>query len=289
MRTANGQWARIVVSGRADQFRQFYAEFVTAGLGAAQSALRSAFAVVPREHFLGPGPWKIYAGPGYVETPSSHVAFVYQDVVIALSPAKGLNNGQPSLHARCLGALGPCGGQDALHIGAGTGYYTALLAELVGPTGRVQALELDRRLAEAARNNLSGRPNVHVRSRSGVIGPLPMQDIIYVSAAATAPLRVWIDALRPRGRLIFPLTPGDGHGAMLRVTRTQDGLAAEFLCTAQFVPCIGAQNSLERQRLRRAFAAGGAHDVRQLYFDRRPDATAWMAGKGWWLSNRPLA
>ena len=279
-----------MVSARAaDPFRQFYAELVTAGLGAAQSRLRSAFALVPRERFLGPGPWQVFAGTGYIATPSNHVAFVYQDVVIALAPAKRLNNGQPSLHARCLSALGPCAGQDALHIGAGTGYYSALLAELVGPTGQVEALELDRRLAQAARRNLSDRGNVRVRSHSGVAGPLSKRDIIYVSAAATAPLRVWVDALRPQGRLIFPLTPGDGRGAMLRVTHTPSGLAADFLCAAYFVACVGAQRVLERQRLERAFAAGGAGDVRQLYFDRRPDASCWMKGEDWWLSKRPLA
>ena len=50
-------------------------------------------------------------------------------------------------------------------------------------------------------------------------------DAIYVSAGATLPLDSWADALRPNGRLLFPLTPGDrpsgapGAGAMLLPTR----------------------------------------------------------------------
>jgi len=47
-----------------------------------------AFASVPRERFVGPGPWQIFTMAGYVETPSDDPAVIYQDVVIALDRAK---------------------------------------------------------------------------------------------------------------------------------------------------------------------------------------------------------
>jgi protein-L-isoaspartate O-methyltransferase len=82
-------------------------------------------------------------------------------------------------------------------------------------------MEIDKDLARAARQNLRSHVNVIVNCRSGAKPPLPSSDIIYVNAGSTAPLRVWLDALRPEGRLVFPLTPGSGRGAMLRVTGFQ--------------------------------------------------------------------
>jgi protein-L-isoaspartate(D-aspartate) O-methyltransferase len=60
---------------------------------------------------------------------------LYQDLVIALDPARGVNNESPSLHAKLLEALGPKPGERILHVGAGAGDYSAILAELVGPGG----------------------------------------------------------------------------------------------------------------------------------------------------------
>src|SRR6201996_3284608 len=53
---------------------------------------------------------------------------VYHDVLIALDEARGINNGQPSLWDE----LGIRTGEQVLHLGCGTGYYTAIAAELVG-------------------------------------------------------------------------------------------------------------------------------------------------------------
>ena len=53
-------------------------------------------------------------------------------------------------------------GQHVAQIGAGAGYYTAMLAELVGPSGRVSAFEFDPELAARARANLAPWRNVTV-------------------------------------------------------------------------------------------------------------------------------
>ena len=164
--------------------------------------------MVERERFVGPGPWKVncFAG-GYVDTPDDDLAFIYQDVVVAIAPDRQINNGEPQLHARCLAALRIGGGETALHVGSGTGYYTAILAHLVGPAGIVHAYEIEPDLAQKAETNLAPWPCVSVRAQSATDGTLPACDIIYVSAGATRPLDAWLDALRPGGRLLFPLTP----------------------------------------------------------------------------------
>jgi protein-L-isoaspartate(D-aspartate) O-methyltransferase len=122
---------------RLEAHRVFFANLITAAAGVQNSPLTAAFAFIHRESFLGPGPWRVFVGTGYVSTPNSDPAFLYQDVTIAISEEKKVNNGQPMVHAICLAALDPKPGETAIHIGAGTGYYTAVLSNLVGPTGRV--------------------------------------------------------------------------------------------------------------------------------------------------------
>ncbi len=115
--------------------RDFYARLVTAEGGSSDERLARAFATVDRTAFAGDGPWKVFTANGYVDTPSDDPAFVYQDVVIALKPERGINNGEPALHARCIAAVAPQAGESVIHVGAGSGYYTAILAELVGLSG----------------------------------------------------------------------------------------------------------------------------------------------------------
>ena len=74
-------------------------------------------------------------------------------------------------------------------------------------------------------DKLAEFPYVTVHGRSGTEGPLPECDVLYVNAGATGPLDVWLDALRPKGRLLFPMTPGEGAGAMLLITKQEDGEA----------------------------------------------------------------
>jgi len=271
-----------------EQFRQFYADLVTASVGAEDPDLRDAFASVPREDFLPPGPWQIYTGNGYIETPSDDPAFIYSDILVAIRAQQGLNNGQPSLHARCLAALSPRAGEAAVHVGIGTGYYTAILSELVGPAGTVDAIEVDEELAADCRRRVAGRTNITVHARSGLEPPLGPADVIYVNTGVTAPPDTWLDALKPGGRLLFPLAPGWDAGGMLLVTRRETGYDARFIWQVWFYPCIGGQDDREVERLKTAFDAGGWKDVRQFHRGTPPDDTCWYAGTGWWLSTGAL-
>ena len=175
--------------------RHFYARHVTAKSGVVDERISSAFATIRREDFLPLGPWQVLVSDGYIETPTDDPAQLYQDIVVALDADRGINNGEPSLHARCLNAVSPQAGETVLHVGCGSGYYTALLATLVGRDGHVEALEVVPDLVKQAKANLSGWPNVAVSGRSGTVAPLPHSDIIYVNAGATEPMSAWLEAL----------------------------------------------------------------------------------------------
>jgi protein-L-isoaspartate(D-aspartate) O-methyltransferase len=250
----------------------------------AGGAIEAALATIPRERFVQPPPWEMRGEMGLSLSASDDPAVLYRDVTVPLGCGWGLNNGQPSLHAMCLHALAIREGESAVHVGAGTGYYTTVLAMLVGETGRVDAYEIEPEAARRAQANLKEFRQVEVHCRSGAEGPLPECDVLYVNAAAAEPLAVWLDALRPGGRLLFPLAPEEGSGAMLLVTRrAEDPWSARFLGSVQFVACTGAQNAQAGRALRAAFQQGGSERVRYLHRNSEPDERCWCAGRGWWL------
>lgn len=266
--------------------RHAYARRLLHDLGVADAALFEAFAATPREQFVGPPPW-LLLGSAVGRRVTGDPGELYDDVLVALDEQRGINNGQPSLHARCLAACDPRPGQTVLHIGAGTGYYSAILAQLVGAAGRVIAYEIEADLAAGAARNLAHWPQASVRAASGADAPLPPADVIYVNAGATHPLPAWLDALRIGGRLIFPLAPDEGSGCMLLVTRrSADDYAARAMMRVAFIACSGARDEASAAALRRALATRSIDAVRALHRDDRPDPSAWCVGPGWWLSTR---
>ena len=145
-------------------------------------------------------------------------------------------------------------------------------------------------MAERATHNLRDYSSLTIRHRSGSERPLPECDTIYVNAGVTAPLNVWLDALRPNGRLLFPLTPADGPGGMpvaggkLLIARaSNDRYDARFIC-APFIPCVGARDDETGLKLAVAFRRGDFRNVRSLRRNSEPDETCWCSGAGWWLS-----
>ncbi|WP_230531754.1 protein-L-isoaspartate O-methyltransferase family protein [Microvirga roseola] len=260
--------------------------------------LEEALAAVPRERFLGDPPWHMSRPPmGYAPVPSADPVVLYQDALFALASRRGINNGSPSLHTRWLHALDLKQGERVAHIGAGTGYYTALLAHLVGESGHVLAVEFDPDLAERARTNLAGRPNVTVIQGDGAEWPRESVDAVYVNFAVERPAETWVENLRPGGRLVFPLgvprpkpSPWGGvhslYGAGLCVTRKAGGFAVRWLGPAAFVCAEGrlSQPGEDRQALQAAFERGGMEFARSLIWRANPPpGRCCFAGAGWAL------
>jgi protein-L-isoaspartate(D-aspartate) O-methyltransferase len=115
--------------------RRAYAKQIVFAADVADPRIEAALANVRRENFLEPGPWPIMQPMrGYRMTPDDNPVYLYQDVLVGIVPEKGLNNGQPSFLIFLISLGRPVEGERVVHIGAGQGYYTAVIAELVGDT-----------------------------------------------------------------------------------------------------------------------------------------------------------
>ncbi len=277
-----------------DSLRQRFAEEIRRAVGVRSDALIRAFGDVPRERFVGPGPWLIDSQGGYRATPDDDPAHLYADVRVALDPDRDLNNGRPYVHARWIDQLAPAAGEHIVHVGAGTGYYSSILARIVGPRGRIIAIECDADLAAQLRVNLADLPQVEVIGASAVEVDFGPTDGIYVNAGLTQPQTIWLDQLRIAGRMILPLaeTGPSRFGAVLWVRKLRDGFEARFLDSTpdlRIYPCRDGRSQTEETRLARAFARGGHQDVRSLRRDEHaPENACWLHSESYCLSrNQP--
>jgi protein-L-isoaspartate(D-aspartate) O-methyltransferase len=286
-----------VQPGELEIVRRAYAMQVMAAAGVEDARVETAFAAVPREHFLGPGPWPILRrrgpAPRYATTPSADPVYLYINNVIGILPERNLNNGEPSLHAALIAAAAPQAGEHVVHVGAGVGYYTAILAELAGASGRVTAIELDPGLAARAAANFRQAPNVRVVEGDGTRIGFDPADLIYVNAGATRPADPWLDRLNEGGRLILPLTAqgfpgGDARrGAVFRIARRGADFLARRISAVAIFPCAGGRGEASERALAEALDKGGAEHVARLY--RRDDLPAeqcWLRAPGWCLAYR---
>ena len=263
-------------------------------VGVVDEALENAFAAVHREDFLGPGPWALFRGPGvYLHTPNSDPVYLYADCLVGIVPERGINNGQPSLHAALLGAAMVKEGNHVLHVGAGTGYYTALLARLAGASGYVTAIEFDGVLAERATTNLAPLPNVCVIRGDAEKMVLDTADVIYVNAGMIHPPAAWLDALSEGGRLILPLTVskrvGQNRipymGAVFCIQRRSGEYGARAICPAAFIAAVGERDEASEEALAAALATGAWSKVTRLHRDAGLEVqSAWLRGPGWCLA-----
>ena len=252
-----------------------------------------AFAAVPRERFVGPGPLRMLSQwnlKDYWTPRDSGPGAVYHDVLIAYDEQRRLNNGQPSLWAFVFDKLGVASGERVVHLGCGMGYYSAVLAELVGPTGKILAIEIDEPLAERARAALAPWPQVTVINGDGATVSLGESDVVVASAGATHPLPAWLECLSAKGRLVFPMTTTNAGGGMLLVKRRRrDEFEARFLCQVLFYEFSGARDADANDRLELAFAQDRGAGVKSVRTDEHAEqATCWLHGDGWCLSRREL-
>ena len=277
--------------------RRAYAKQILAVFSVTDDRVERAFAEVSREAFLGPGPWPVLRSRrGYVATPSNDPVYLYADLLVGISPSRHINNGQPSLHAVLMAQAAPSAGDHVVHIGTGTGYYTAILAHLVGPSGRVTGIEFEPDIAVSAAENLSDYPNVTILEGDGASLPFSAADVVYVNAGATRPADIWLDRLKDGARLILPLTTDkswgagasekiDRRGAVFRITRHGADFFATRVSAVAIYPCKGLRDPASEQALAAAFEMDDGSGVTRLYRMRDcPSGRYWLRAQNWCLA-----
>jgi len=281
-----------------DVVRRAYAKQMLAVVQVDNPRLEAAFAAVRREDFMGPGPWVMPRWlNGWVATPDDDPIHLYIDSVVQIIAERHLNNGQPSGHAKWIDSAAIREGDHAVHVGTGTGYYTAILAHLVGPTGKVTGIEFDPGLATRARANLAAFANVRVLQGDGAAVPFDAADAIYVNAGTTRPADAWLDGLAEGGRLILPLTSDKGflandppvplerRGAFFRIERRTPDFLAQWITPVAIIPCESCRDPESEAALAAAFERGGWERVTRLYRqDDVPEDRAWVRAPGWCLA-----
>src|SRR5260370_3635460 len=258
-----------------EQLRRLFYEELRVVAGRESPELVSAFARVRRERYLGAPPWKFSSGNSLNRSSyrtTSSVCDVYHDVFVALKSEKFLNNGQPSMIARLIAALKLSPGKRVFHCGCGTGYYTAIMAEVVGPTGSVIAAEMDCVVAEIAATNLTKYDHVKVVNRDGAdVDPIPC-DAILINAGVTHPHPAWLDGLSEGGVIVLPLSVGKNLGVndamVLGITRRHDQFAAELLSIITIYSSPSMRHPLLQSMLNDSFQS---HAMLRLKSVRKDD------------------
>ena len=183
----------------------------------------SIMAAVPRHLFVDP----TFLGRAY----SDHALPIGQEQTIS----------QPFMVALMTQALELEGDEKVLEIGTGSGYQTAMLAELAD---RIFTIERIPEIGIAARERLTamGYSNVIYRIGDGTVGwreMSPFDRVIVTAGAPTVPPFLE-EQLRIGGWGIVPV--GDASNqSLVRVTRTEGGAREEVLCSCTFVPLIGKE------------------------------------------------
>lgn len=229
---------------------------------------------------------------GFVETPDDDPVHLYDTVLVALDVGRRLNNGEPVSVAQWLDLLALQPGESFAHIGCGVGYYSAVVADVVGPGGRGLALEIDPAVARIALRNLASHADIEVRCSGELSAEDEPFDTIFVNAGATRVIPRWVEALNDGGRLLLPLTVGFsgsqvGAGRVLRVVRKDQQFEARFVSFAAIGHCEGTRSDDGNATLRRSYADGDADLVRSLRMSpHTADDECWLHADDFCLSYR---
>lgn len=260
------------------------------------SRIVEAFATVPRERYLGVGPWGVHSRltiGDIHQSASDSPHHIYHDVLIAIDEASGINNGLPSLWARVYDNLDIKAGATVLQVGAGVGYYTAILAELVSLQGHVIAYEIDADLAERSRQNLRHYANVEVICGDATKAErIPQLDSLTACAGVTHVPERWLDSLKDECQLVLPYTGLDQWGFLLHLTKGKNSHPVKSLGPLGAYHCIGARSRNEAEAITLAMKAadGDAPDIASYHLGRPPEGTGhiWVEGDAYWISKSPV-
>lgn len=210
---------------------------------------RPAFLAVQRELFIPDRMWvqEVHGGPyqpvDRAVEPERWCGHVYSDRVIVTQwddghaqwPEVGrrptCSASMPSAVAGMLAELTALPGHNVYEIGTGTGYNAALLGHVVGSTGTVKTVEVDRELADTARTNLeaAGTGNIIVECADGtadLASPIRFDRIIATASVRLGQLPyAWVLHAQPGAVIVTPMRADLASGPLVRLVVDEDGTA----------------------------------------------------------------
>jgi protein-L-isoaspartate(D-aspartate) O-methyltransferase len=171
--------------------------------------------------------------------PESQLVNAYGDFPVPLGEEQTLS--QPYIVALMTEALGLEGGERVLEVGTGSGYQTAVLAELARVVHTVEVLTELSRKACATLHHLGYR-NIHFRVGDGRLGwpeEAPFDGILVAAAPLTVP-PLLLEQLAPSGRLVLPVGPATEQELELHQRDAGDpsGFRVRSLGAVRFVPLV---------------------------------------------------
>jgi protein-L-isoaspartate(D-aspartate) O-methyltransferase len=204
-----------------DELRQAMVEEQIVRRGIHDERVVNAIAHVPRHEFVA----EEYRNQAYEDRP--------------LGIGEGQTISQPYIVAVSLAALAMQSSDVVLELGTGSGYQTALLAEIAF---RVYSIERHSSLAESAAQTLARLEysNIEIKVTDGAQGwseKSPFDAIVVAAAAPRIPEALFAQ-LREGGRMVIPVGPEEAQD--LQLVRKQDGQPMlRSLSACRFVPLIG--------------------------------------------------
>jgi protein-L-isoaspartate(D-aspartate) O-methyltransferase len=161
----------------------------------------------------------------------------YEDAPLPIGHGQTIS--QPYMVARMCELAQLRGGERVLEVGAGSGYQTAVLAELAGQVFAVEVRPELTRLAQR-RLDLIGCRNVEIGTFDGTYGwseRAPF-DAVLVAAGAPEIPPLLVDQLDDGGRLVIPVGPRQGQRLAI-VTRRGAEFTTEWATPCSFVDLVG--------------------------------------------------
>jgi len=189
--------------------------------GISDKAVLDVFSKVERDRFI----------------PEELIVSAYADYPVPIGEGQTIS--QPFIVALMTESLGLAGTERVLEIGSGSGYQTAVLAELAG---EVYSIERFDGLGGRAKRVLDelGYKNIKIKIGDGTLGwpqEAPFDRIIVTAASPKIPPPLF-DQLKEGGRLILPL--GESFSQVLTLVGKVDGkLNSKDICGCVFVPLVG--------------------------------------------------
>lgn len=176
--------------------------------------------------------------PRHLFVPPQFVENAYEDGPLAIGEGQTIS--QPYVVASMTSHLNLTPESKVLEIGTGSGYQTAILAEIADMVYSVERIGSLLSQANSVFANL-GYQNIRTKLADGTLGwpeESPFNAIIVTAAAKALPEKL-VEQLAPAGIMVIPIDRGvSGQQELIKVTKTDQGIVSKTLYPVRFVPLL---------------------------------------------------